>query len=266
MRPAIICHMATAIDGRLHPSRFTPAAEGISAAVLRGHYEQVADRLGADGWIVGRKTMSEISKASARRIAEVSTTVREPHVGDRKGRSLAVAIDRSGRTHYGRDHIGGDHVVAVLGEQVSDAYLAELREDGVSYVFAGPTGHDLPTAMAQLFAIFGVKKLLLEGGGKINGAFLKQRLIDEFSTLIFPAVDGLAGTESIDDYEGTDGMRTGEGRALRLIGCETLEGAWSGCVTPSRTRFRRPSNDERTSPHTRSLEANGGDCGACRPN
>lgn len=97
MRPIIICHMATSIDGRLHHSRFTPAAQGICAAVLRGHYEQVADRLGADGWIVGRKTMSEISKAPAREIAEVSTTAREPHLADRKGRSLAVAIDPSGR-------------------------------------------------------------------------------------------------------------------------------------------------------------------------
>lgn len=224
MRPFIICHMATSIDGRLHPSRFTPAADGISAAVLRGHYEQVGDRFVADGWIVGRKTMSEMSKAPARAIAVARPISREPHIGDRKGRSLAVAIDPSGRVHYGQDHVGGDHVAAVLGEQVSDAYLAELREDGVSYVFAGPTGHDLPGAMAQLFALFGVKKLLLEGGGAINGAFLKHRLIDEFSTLIFPAVDGLAGTQSIIDYRGTESELPGEGRALRLIGCEALEG------------------------------------------
>jgi len=112
----------------------------------------------------------------------------------------------------------------VLGEQVSDAYLAELREDGASYIFAGPRGEDLPGAMEQLAAVFGVKKLLLEGGGRINGAFLKHRLIDEFSTLIFPAVDGLAGRETIVDYHGENGERPGAGQALRLIGCETLEG------------------------------------------
>jgi hypothetical protein len=31
----------------------------------------------------------------------------------------------------------GDHAIAILGEQVSDEYLSELREDGVSYLFAG---------------------------------------------------------------------------------------------------------------------------------
>ncbi len=112
----------------------------------------------------------------------------------------------------------------MLGEHVSDAYLAELREDGASYIFAGPSGDDLPGAMAQLADVFGVRKLLLEGGGRINGAFLKHRLIDEFSTLIFPAVDGLAGRETILDYHGANSERPGAGQSLRLIGCETLDG------------------------------------------
>ena len=123
-------------------------------------------------------------------IADAPQVARQPHVGDRNGRDLAIAIDPAGRVHYGKDNIGGDHAVAVLGEQVSDAYLAELREDGVSYIFAGPKGDDLALALEQLGAVFGVKTLLLEGGGGINGSFLKQRLIDEFSTLIHPAVDG----------------------------------------------------------------------------
>jgi 5-amino-6-(5-phosphoribosylamino)uracil reductase len=224
MRPFIVCHMGTSIDGRLHPSRFTPAAAGISAAQLRRHYEEVADRFEAQGWIVGRRTMSEMAKGSEHRAANIQAVVREPHVANRNGRNLAIAIDPSGRVHYGQDNIAGDHAVAVLGELVSDAYLTELCEDGVSYIFAGPKGDDLLKAMTQLADVFGVKKLLLEGGGRINGAFLRHRLIDEFSTLIYPAVDGLAGAQSIIDYYGADGERPGAGQALRLIGCETLEG------------------------------------------
>ena len=224
MRPFIICHMATSIDGRLHPSRFTSPAAGISADTLAGHYEEVAGRFEADGWIVGRKTMSELAKGAERAVTSTAVSTREPYVGDRKDRNLAIAIDPSGRVHYGQDNIGGDHVVAVLGEQVADTHLAELREDGVSYIFAGPRGDDMAGAMAQLASLFGVKKLLLEGGGSINGAFLRHRLIDEFSTLIHPAVDGVAGTPCIVDYDGADGERPGAGQALRLIGCETLEG------------------------------------------
>ena len=144
MRPHIICHMGTSIDGRLHPSRFTAAAEGISRDVLRGHYEKIHEAFAADGWIVGRRTMSEMAKGSERRVANASPAPREPHVADRNNRKLAVGIDPSGRLHYGKDNVGGDHAVAVLGQQVGDAYLAELREDGVSYLFAGAKGDDLP--------------------------------------------------------------------------------------------------------------------------
>jgi riboflavin biosynthesis pyrimidine reductase len=224
MRPYIICHMVTSIDGRLHPSRFTVPAVGIPSEVLRGHYEQVTGQFEAEGWIVGRKTMAEMAKGTERIVADVRKVAREPHVANRNGRDLAIAIDPSGRVHYGKDNVGGDHVVAVLGEQVSDAYLADLREDGVSYIFAGLKGDDLGLAMEQLAAVFGVKTLLLEGGGGINGSFLKQRLIDEFSTLIYPAIDGVAGIQSIVDYHGTEDERPGAGQALRLIGCETLEG------------------------------------------
>ena len=224
MRPYIICHMSTSIDGRLHPSRFTAPAAGISRDVLRSHYERIHDSFEADGWLVGRKTMSEMAKGSERTIANAPKVPRQPHLGNRNGRKLGITIDPSGRVHYGKDNVGGDHVVAVLGEKVSDAYLAELREDGVSYIFAGAEGDDLEHALDQLATIFGVKKLMLEGGGRINGAFLKHKLIDEFSTLIYPAVDGTAGTQNIVDYDGAEGERPGAGQALRLTGCETLEG------------------------------------------
>jgi riboflavin biosynthesis pyrimidine reductase len=224
MRPYIICHMATSIDGRLHPSRFTSAAECVSSAILRGHYERIHESFEADGWIVGRKTMSEMAKGSERAIANAPKGARETHLGDRNGRKLAIGIDPLGRVHYGKDNVGGDHAVAVLAEQVSDSHLAELRMDGVSYVFAGPKGDDLAGAMERIGSIFGVRKLLLEGGGSINGAFLRHRLIDEFSTLIYPAVDGVAGTQSIVDYHGPADDRPGAGQALRLTHCETLEG------------------------------------------
>jgi hypothetical protein len=60
-----------------------------------------------------------------------------------QGRRVAVGIDRHAKLHYGQDNVGGDHIVAVLGEQVSDDYLVELREEGVSYLFADPDGADL---------------------------------------------------------------------------------------------------------------------------
>jgi riboflavin biosynthesis pyrimidine reductase len=224
MRPRIICHMVSSIDGRLLADRWTPAAAGSSADIVHRTYEQVAARFEADGWIVGRKTMEDFAVGAARAAQVVPGDLRGTYVADRKGRDLAVAIDPHGKLHYGQDNAGGDHIVAVLGEQVPDAYLAELLEDGVSYLFAGPDGHDLRRAMDILGEAFGVKTLLLEGGGIINGAFLKAGLIDEISLLVYPGIDGLAGVPSIFEYAGTPGESPAAGRSLRHVATETLEG------------------------------------------
>lgn len=224
MRPRIVCHMVSSIDGRLLVDRWTPPAAGLDAELVNRHYEEVAGRLEADGWIVGRKTMEAYADGAARRVEIVGGGLRETFVADRRGRSVAIAIDPRGKLHYGRDHVGGDHVVAILGEQVADAYLAELREDGVSYLFAGPQGDDLHRAMAVLGETFGITTLLLEGGGITNGAFLKAGLIDEISLLVYPGIDGLAGISSIFEYLGAAGDRPAAGRSLRHVATETLDG------------------------------------------
>jgi riboflavin biosynthesis pyrimidine reductase len=224
MRPKIICHMMSSIDGRLIVDRWTAPAAGIKAETLRGHYDEIASRFESDGWIVGRKTMQEMIEGEARTVKSSGGDLRSTYMANRKGRDVAVSIDPHGKLHYGRDNIADDHIIAVLGEEVSDNYLAELREDGVSYLFAGPDGSDLGGALKTLGEVFGLKILLLEGGGRINGAFLKEGLIDEISLLVYPAIDGLAGIPAIFDYAGLGDELPGTGQSLRHIGTETLEG------------------------------------------
>ncbi|MEZ2329784.1 dihydrofolate reductase family protein [Mesorhizobium sp. RCC_202] len=146
------------------------------------------------------------------------------HIADRQGRDVAVGIDPHGRLHYGQDNAGGDHIIAVIGQQVSDAYLAELQADGVSYLFAGEDGTDLHQAMDVLGEAFGIETILLEGGGITNGTFLKAGLIDEISLLVYPGIDGLAGVPSIFEFLGAADDRPAAGKALRHFGTETLEG------------------------------------------
>ena len=162
--------------------------------------------------------MEEIIQGPARTVKLAGGDLRSTHVADRKGRRVAVAIDPHGKLHYGQDNIGGDHVIAVLSKEVSDNYLAELREDGVSYLFADPDGSDLRGALETLGKTFGLKTLLLEGGGRINGAFLKEGLIDEISLLVYPGIDGLAGVPSIFEFIGRLDQQPAAGQSLRHIG------------------------------------------------
>ena len=48
---------------------------------------------------------------------------------------------------------------------------------------------DLPRVLAKLSSQFGIRKLLLEGGGTINGTFLAAEVIDELSILVAPVAD-----------------------------------------------------------------------------
>ncbi len=66
----------------------------------------------------------------------------------------------------------------------------------------------------------GIKKLLLEGGGKINGSFLADDLIDELSVLVAPIADGSVGTPSLFDV----GDTAGPARHLKLISVEKRKG------------------------------------------
>jgi riboflavin biosynthesis pyrimidine reductase len=69
-------------------------------------------------------------------------------------------------------------------------YLATLREKGISYVVVGESSVDLAEAVDQLGEHSGIRTLLLEGGGRINGAFLQADLVDEVSLLVVSGIDG----------------------------------------------------------------------------
>jgi 2,5-diamino-6-(ribosylamino)-4(3H)-pyrimidinone 5'-phosphate reductase len=198
-RPRVICHMMGSVDGRILTDGWPLSKEG------RRQYEHVHESYASDAWICGRVTMEEHFAQGLRSDEEVA---REHHGGPREDHrapgdqeSFAFAVDSSGRLAWDASDIDGDHVVAILSERVSDEYLAFLRERGVSYLLAGAREVDLPLALEKIAAVFGVRTLMLEGGGRINGGMLRAGLIDEVSVLVAPVVDGRMGTPAVFDFD-----------------------------------------------------------------
>ena len=154
-------------------------------------------------------------------------------------------LDAHGRIGWGRSDIGGDPIVVVLSEAVSDAHLAGLRGEGVSYIFAGKSELDLALALDILNRELGVKRLLLEGGGGANGAFLRAGLVDELNLILCPAVDGAKGAPSVFDPRDAEVDRRAPVTAMTLESSQAV--AQCCCDTGSRTRmFRRhPVRDVR---------------------
>jgi riboflavin biosynthesis pyrimidine reductase len=201
MRPEVIMLMSSSLDGKLHPSRWTASPDG-DRRDWSAMFERVHDTLGGDAWIVGRVTMQEMSKAAAHPPAQAPAAARPLHVAARAAKSYAVTIDPAGRVHFSGGTVGGDHLIALLGRDVGDAHLAELQADGVSYVVSEGPGMDLAAMLETLSREFGIKRLMLEGGGAINGSFLAAGLVDEVHVLVGPAFDGDNSQQSIAAYPG----------------------------------------------------------------
>jgi riboflavin biosynthesis pyrimidine reductase len=135
-----------------------------------------------------------------------------------------VVLDAHGKIGWGRSDIGGDPIVVVLSEAVSDAHLAGLRGEGVSYIFAGKLELDLSLALDTLNRELGVKRLLPEGGGGANGAFLRAGLVDELNLILCPAVDGAKGAPSVFDSTDAEADRRTPVTAMTLESSQALEG------------------------------------------
>ena len=190
--------MATSVDGRIVVDGWPSSVAG----AVRRQYEKVHASYEAEGWICGRLTMEPFA-GGVRPEAEVARehdgAPREDFIAAGEHDSFAFAIDASGRLAWESNDIDGDHVVAILCERVSDEYLAGLRACGVSYLLAGARDVDLAVALEKIAERFGVRTLMLEGGGKINGGMLRAGLIDEISVLVAPVADGRTGNAALFD-------------------------------------------------------------------
>ncbi|MFE4711036.1 dihydrofolate reductase family protein [Paenibacillus sp. NPDC056722] len=221
MKPMIICHMESTVDGRLDVTRYSKPFDGKSSDEVLDIYFQIAEQVGGEATILGRVTLQEfLSLKTFEHSDEPPTKDRNPFVGKRNGKRTFIVTDPGGKVMY--DEQSDYCFIALLSEQVSDRYLEHLRDWNVSYLFSGADGKDMTKAMEILGNDFGFKKLRLEGGGIINGNFLKAGLLDELSLLIYPGIDGLSGMPSIFEYNGKGEELPAAGQALELTSVKQL--------------------------------------------
>ena len=193
-RPYIICHMTQSIDGKV-TGDFLGAPESAAATEL---YYEINREYKADAFACGRVTMEgSFTGGYYPDLAEYNgaDVPKGDFVAPYKNKFFAVSFDRRGRLGWQTAEIededpgyGGAHIIEVLCEGADARYLAYLRETGVSYIFAGKDEMDLPTALEKLYTLFGIERLLLEGGSIINGAFLRSGAVDELSLVVAPVL------------------------------------------------------------------------------
>ena len=194
MKPYVICHMLMSIYGKV-TGKFL-SEESIATSIER--YYEINRKLTKDALALGIVTMEEsFTKWLKPDLSKYSNeeVIKEDYIYDPNYNYYVVAFDRKGKLGYTSNIILDEDegynkmmVIEVLTENVSSSYLRYLRELNISYIFAGKEDLNMSLALEKLNRYFNINNLLLEGGSIINGAFLKENLIDELSLVIVPLI------------------------------------------------------------------------------
>lgn len=104
-------------------------------------------------------------------------------------------------------------------EQAPKEYFEALHRQNISWIAAGKEHVDLSRAVEILNKQFGVDRLAVVGGGNINGAFLREGLIDEVSIVVGAGIDGRRDMTAVFDGIDDPSFPT---TILRLIGVERV--------------------------------------------
>ena len=211
MKPYVICHMFGSVDGRIKQNIWG----------LKDHhkyFEETAAQIKADAWLVGRTTMEEFSSRKVHMLSKGKITVpKTDFVAPKVSKTYAVVIDPSGRCYWDNNMVSTEQVIEVLSEKVTSKYLEHLRSKNVSYIFGGKKELDLELVLKKLYKLFGIKSVRIDGGGHVNGSFLKAGLIDEFSLVLAPIADGTIGAPTVFEAEKGYGRRKATHFSLKSV-------------------------------------------------
>ena len=218
MKPYIICHMMSLLDGRID----CDVTEQIESG---DEYYDALNQLDCPSTLMGRVTMEMHYALPEPFIAEDNSPIGEEQFHVAIGtKGYLIAIDTMGKLRWPQNQFDGMPLLVITSEDCPKEYLDTLTKQYISWIAVGKGTIDLKRAMEILRAEFGVERLSLTGGGHINGAFLKEGLIDEVSMMWCPGIDGRKGMASVFDGLDEDFPPT----KLQLVSVEKMgETIWA---------------------------------------
>lgn len=228
-RPHVICHILSALNGRI-TGPFMGASSAMPAV---GAYGKIREELAGDAWLYGTTTTKEFTsfqKPELKNAAEKNAAKNVPpepedFAAAHKENFYYISVDTQGEVGWEENTMsrGGKdaHIVEVLTGNAPQSYRAYLREKGISYIQAGEKELDCRLALEKLYRMFGIRRLIICGGGMIDWIFLHQGMMDELSLVLAPAAAGGKGASVFDSYEDSDWVHAAE---FALKKAETLDG------------------------------------------
>lgn len=190
-RPFVISKVAMTLDGKL--ATYNGHSKWITGDEARETVHRLRNQV--DGIMVGIGTVL---------LDDPELTTRLPEGGGKN--PIRIILDSNLRTPIDAKIVKVTDEMKtwiVIGENVDLEKMSALTAMGVEVISAPTTetGLDLSLVLKKLFER-GITDLLLEGGSELNGAFLKENLIDKYLVYVAPKL--LGGRNSKTPFAGSD--------------------------------------------------------------
>lgn len=226
-RPYIFCHMMTSLDGKIMGTYMETQEANVASNVFYNISFGKNPYYKHQGWLSGRITTDDNFTFYEKPELDKNSPIVPP--GDfiaKKFTMYYVSIDPSGKLGWKSDTLTyidtTAHIIEVLTEKVSNDYKAFLRKLGISYIIAGKDTLDYEIVMKKLKTLFGIKMLMLGGGGILNWSFIQAGMCDEISIVIAPVADGSCKTPTL--FTTKDGLTEDKPVSFQLKNVEIKDG------------------------------------------
>jgi 2,5-diamino-6-(ribosylamino)-4(3H)-pyrimidinone 5'-phosphate reductase len=226
-RPKVVVLDSASIDGRIAVSPDLPLLYGDKRWQTMEEWSASSTSSAVFKWLKYLHKPQATLEGSGSFLGEGDTPASLPAVGGRLEelyedfipnaalhrpghRGWFTAVDGRGRIRWlYKDEFPdeawrGWHALVLVGHHTPPEYLAYLRREAIPYLVAGGEhGHvDLRLALEKLRTCLGVTCVLSTAGGRLNGALLRQGLVDEINVELLPAVIGGRETPSLFNAPG----------------------------------------------------------------
>lgn len=191
-RPYIICHMLQSINGSIDGKFF----EDKNTIQLAQTYSKTSEEFETDGIIYGSTTADELfgfNESKKLHTNSLSFNKEEDFIIQNANQKWIVVFDPSGIVKWSESsltnpRLKNKNIVVIVSKLVSTSYLSDLRNLKISYILGGKDNLDIEKVLNKLYMKCGIRKLLLQGGGILNGSFMNGNFIDEISLIISPNI------------------------------------------------------------------------------
>jgi len=189
MRPHVFVNVAASLDGKI--SDETRKQLRISCKEDLERVDKL--RASADAIMVGIGTII----ADNPKLNIKSRELREKRVAEGKAENpLKVVVDSRCRIPENAEVLSGETIVAV--SKLAEKERVERISQRAKVVIFGEEKVDLKSLLEFLYD-YGVRRLMVEGGGTLISSLLRESLVDEFFIYYAPIIIGGANSPTVCD-------------------------------------------------------------------